>query len=320
MQRAFEALRRWRNRPISRHGIRTVVREAMIWPRPRPVRGSMTSSPGAMAFGSNPEIRSMLGSRPRPHDNCYFPLFIRSPYRQGAQHVEGFARTNGGGYAPPPEDDRGKLQPDPKQLEEPLIVRSRHRKPLWRCVLALDRSHRDLPLLINQWANVVRWEMRTRLFLRTSESSGRQATRRMPMPTTQMAETLRDAGSPIASFRRTSWRCRLIAGEKSSERTVFRVPTTLFDRSDDAGCKALAGRTSHYLGTHFSRHKIFAYQNDAGELSYCHTTSWGVSTRLIGGVVMSGDDDGVAAAARDCNRANRSGAHAARASRKIPTF
>jgi prolyl-tRNA synthetase len=227
-------------------------------------------------------------------ENCYFPLFIPlSFFAKEAEHVDGFAKEMAVvthhrliGMA------RAELVPDPEaKLEEPLVVRptsKRDRRRRWR---AGSRAWRDLPLLTNQWANVVRWEMRTRMFLRTSEFLWQEGHTAHADKADAMAETLRAlemyrafAEGPLAM---PVWPAR------SPRMSASPAPCDLFDRGDDAGRQGAAGRHQHYLGTGFAEAAGIRYQDKEGQ-QLCHTTSWGVSTRLIGGVIMThGDDDGL---------------------------
>src|SRR6202040_2701920 len=178
-------------------------------------------------------------------------------------------------------------------LEEPLVVRPTSETIIGDAFSRWIQSHRDLPLLINQWANVVRWEMRTRLFLRTSEFLWQEGHTAHADASDAMAETLRML-EVYRDFAETALAMPVVAGEKSeNERFPGAVNTYSIEAMMQDG-KALQAGTSHYLGTHFSEAQNIRFQNEAGELAWCHTTSWGVSTRLIGGVIMThGDDDGL---------------------------
>jgi len=211
-----------------------------------------------------------------------------------AEHVEGFAKEMAVVTHHRLKMIDGKLQPDPEaRLEEPLIVRPTSETIIGDAFSRWIKSHRDLPLLINQWANVVRWEMRTRLFLRTAEFLWQEGHTAHADASDAMAETLRML-EVYRDFAETSLAMPVIAGEKSeNERFPGAVNTYSIEAMMQDG-KALQAGTSHYLGTHFSEAQNIRFQNEAGELSWCHTTSWGVSTRLIGGVIMThGDDDGL---------------------------
>jgi prolyl-tRNA synthetase len=271
-----------------------VVREADMAEN-SPVRGSMIIKP--WGYGVWEQIQKELDRRIREtgHDNCYFPLFIPLSFiAKEAQHVEGFAKEMAVVTHHRLKMIDGKLQPDPEaKLEEPLIVRPTSETIIGDAFSRWIKSHRDLPLLINQWANIVRWEMRTRLFLRTSEFLWQEGHTAHADGMDAMAETLRML-EVYRDFSETTLAMPVIAGEKSeNERFPGAVNTYSIEAMMQDG-KALQAGTSHYLGTHFSEAQNIRFQNEAGEHVWCHTTSWGVSTRLIGGVIMShGDDDGL---------------------------
>jgi prolyl-tRNA synthetase len=213
---------------------------------------------------------------------------------QEASHVEGFAKEMAVVTHHRLKAVDGKLVVDPdSKLEEPLIVRPTSETIIGDAFRRWVSSHRDLPVLINQWANVVRWEMRTRLFLRTSEflwqeghtahadeADAREETRKMLEVYRQIVEDV--LAVPV------------IAGEKpENERFPGAVNTYSIEAMMQDG-KALQAGTSHYLGTNFAQAQSIRFQGASGELQFCHTTSWGVSTRLVGGVIMThGDDDGL---------------------------
>jgi prolyl-tRNA synthetase len=188
----------------------------------------------------------------------------------------------------------GKLVPDPDaELEEPLIVRPTSETIIGDAFSRWIKSYRDLPVLINQWANVVRWEMRTRLFLRTSEFLWQEGHTAHADAASALEETRRMLGV-YRDFSEEALAIPVIAGEKpENERFPGAVRTLSIEAMMQDG-KALQAGTSHYLGENFARAQNIRFQNDAGELAYCHTTSWGLTTRMIGAVVMShGDDDGL---------------------------
>jgi prolyl-tRNA synthetase len=229
-------------------------------------------------------------------DNCYFPLFIPLSYfAKEAEHVEGFAkemavvthhRLIG--------DGKGGLVPDPEaKLEEPLIVRPTSETVIGQAMARWIQSWRDLPLLTNQWANVVRWEMRTRMFLRTSEFLWQEGHTAHADREDAMKETLR-ALEMYRAHAEEDLAMPVIAGEKpENERFPGAVATYSIEAMMQDG-KALQAGTSHYLGTGFAEAAGIRYQDREGQQALCHTTSWGVSTRLIGGVIMThGDDDGL---------------------------
>jgi prolyl-tRNA synthetase len=184
--------------------------------------------------------------------------------------------------------------PDPEaKLEEPLVVRPTSETVIGAAMARWVQSWRDLPLLTNQWANVVRWEMRTRMFLRTSEFLWQEGHTAHADEADAMEETLR-ALEMYRSFAQDVLALPVVAGPKpENERFPGAVATYSIEAMMQDG-KALQAGTSHYLGTTFSQAAGIRYQDKEGQQALCHTTSWGVSTRLIGGVIMThGDDDGL---------------------------
>ncbi|PEQ11235.1 proline--tRNA ligase [Novosphingobium sp. PC22D] len=260
------------------------------------VRGCMVIKP--WGYGIWERIQRLMDDRIKAAgvQNCYFPLFIPLSYfAKEAEHVEGFAkemavvthhRLIG--------DGEGGLVPDPEaRLEEPLIVRPTSETVIGSAMSRWVQSWRDLPLLTNQWANVVRWEMRTRMFLRTSEFLWQEGHTAHANRDDAMAETLR-ALEMYRDFAETELAMPVIAGEKpENERFPGAVATYSIEAMMQDG-KALQAGTSHYLGTGFAHAAGIQYQDREGTQQFCHTTSWGTSTRMIGGVIMThGDDDGL---------------------------
>ena len=260
------------------------------------VRGCMVIRP--WGYGIWERIQRLLDDRIKAtgHENCYFPLFIPLSYfEKEAEHVDGFAkemavvthhRLIG--------DGKGGLTPDPEaKLEEPLVVRPTSETVIGTAFARWVQSWRDLPVLINQWANVVRWEMRTRMFLRTAEclwQEGHTAHATVDEArdeTLQMLEVYR-------SFAEDCLAMHVIAGEKpENERFPGAVETWSIEAMMQDG-KALQAGTSHFLGDNFARAQNIRFQNAEGQLEHAQTTSWGVSTRMIGGLIMvHGDDDGL---------------------------
>ncbi len=294
MQRALSEHRSVSGRSNFPNWYQAVVREADMAEN-SPVRGSMIIKP--WGYGVWEQIQKELDRRIKEtgHDNCYFPLFIPLSFiAKEASHVEGFAKEMAVVTHHRLKMIDGKLQPDPEsRLEEPLIVRPTSETIIGDAFSRWIKSHRDLPLLINQWANVVRWEMRTRLFLRTSEFLWQEGHTAHADASDAMAETMRILDL-YREFSESTLAMPVIAGEKSeNERFPGAVNTYSIEAMMQDG-KALQAGTSHYLGTHFAEAQNIRFQNEAGEHVWCHTTSWGVSTRLIGGVIMThGDDDGL---------------------------
>src|SRR4029077_19718470 len=211
-----------------------------------------------------------------------------------ADHVDGFAKEMAVVTHHRLKQIDGKLQPDPDaKLEEPLVVRPTSETIIGDAFVRWVRSHRDLPMLINQWANVVRWEMRPRLFLRTTEFLWQEGHTAHASEAEAIEETKKML-EVYRSFAEDYLAMPVIAGEKpENERFPGAVNTYSIEAMMQDG-KALQAGTSHFLGTHFAEAQGIKFQDDAGALTLCNTTSWGVSTRLIGGVIMThGDDDGL---------------------------
>ncbi|OHD00490.1 MAG: proline--tRNA ligase [Sphingopyxis sp. RIFCSPHIGHO2_01_FULL_65_24] len=260
------------------------------------VRGCMVIKP--WGYGMWERIQTVMDARIKDAgvQNCYFPLFIPlSFFEKEADHVDGFAKemavvTHHRLIA----NDKGKLVPDPEaKLEEPLIVRPTSETVIGAAMSRWVQSWRDLPLKVNQWANVVRWEMRTRMFLRTSEFLWQEGHTAHADKADAMAETLR-ALEMYRAFAEDVLAMPVVAGEKpENERFPGAVATYSIEAMMQDG-KALQAGTSHYLGTGFAEAAGIRYQDKDGGHSLCHTTSWGTSTRMIGGVIMThGDDDGL---------------------------
>ncbi len=260
------------------------------------VRGCMVIRP--WGYGIWERIQRLLDDRIKAtgHENCYFPLFIPLSYfEKEAEHVEGFAKemavvTHHRLVA----DGKGGLMPDPTaKLEEPLVVRPTSETVIGTAFSRWVQSWRDLPVLINQWANVVRWEMRTRMFLRTTEFLWQEGHTAHASADEAVEETLRML-EVYREFSETCLGVHAIAGEKpENERFPGAVSTYSIEAMMQDG-KALQAGTSHFLGTNFAHAQNIRFQNSAGEFELANTTSWGVSTRMIGGVIMvHGDDDGL---------------------------
>jgi prolyl-tRNA synthetase len=217
------------------------------------------------------------------HDNAYFPLLIPESYlKREADHVEGFSPelavvTIAGG----------------KELEEPLVIRPTSETIIGEMMAKWIASHRDLPLLLNQWANVVRWELRPRMFLRTTEFLWQEGHTAHADEADAMRETMLALDMYVELAREVA-AIPVVAGEKTpGERFAGAVRTYTIEGMMRDG-RALQSGTSHYLGTNFARAFEIRYTGQAGELEDCHTTSWGMSTRMIGGIIMThGDDQGL---------------------------
>ena len=260
-----------------------------------PVRGCLIIKP--WGWGVWERIQAELDTRIKDtgHDNCYFPLFIPMSFiAKEAEHVEGFAKEMAVVTHHRLMNKDGKLVVDPDaKLEEPLVVRPTSETIIGDAFQRWIKSYRDLPLLINQWANVVRWEMRTRLFLRTAEFLWQEGHTAHADRDDAMAETLKML-EVYREFSENVLAMPVIAGEKPANERFPGADNTYSIEAMMQDGKALQAGTSHYLGTHFAEAQNIQFQNAEGKLTFCHTTSWGVSTRLIGGVIMThGDDDGL---------------------------
>lgn len=260
------------------------------------VRGCMVIKPWGYAIWENIQRRLDAMFKATGHENAYFPLFIPMSFlEKEAEHVEGFAKECAVVTHHRLEPDgKGGLQPAPSaKLEEPLIVRPTSETIIGATFARWVQSYRDLPILINQWANVVRWELRTRMFLRTAEFLWQEGHTVHATAAEAQAET-RQMLDVYAEFAQNSMAMPVIKGEKTAgERfpgavSTYSIEALMQDR------KALQAGTSHFLGQNFAKAQEIKFQSEAGELEYAWTTSWGVSTRLVGGLIMThSDDDGL---------------------------
>jgi prolyl-tRNA synthetase len=259
------------------------------------VRGCMVIKP--WGYGIWERIQKLMDEKIKAAgvENCYFPLFIPLSYfEKEADHVDGFAKEMAVVTHHRLIQKDGRLIPDPEaKLEEPLIVRPTSETVIGAAMSRWIQSWRDLPMLTNQWANVVRWEMRTRMFLRTSEFLWQEGHTAHADKADAMEETLR-ALEMYRAFAQGPLAMPVIAGEKPEHERFPGADATYSIEAMMQDGKALQAGTSHYLGTTFAEAQNIRYQDKDGNHSLCHTTSWGVSTRLIGGVIMThGDDDGL---------------------------
>jgi prolyl-tRNA synthetase len=258
------------------------------------VRGCMVIKPWGYSIWENIQ-RIMDGLfRDTGHQNAYFPLFIPLSYfEKEAQHIEGFAKECAVVTHHRLEKGKdGKLVPA-GELEEPLIVRPTSEMIIGHTFAKWVESYRDLPLLINQWANVVRWEMRTRMFLRTTEFLWQEGHTVHATAEEAMEET-RKMLDVYTDFCHQTLALPVIKGEKTeSERFPGAVNTfTIEAMTQDR--KALQSGTSHFLGQNFSKSCGIQFRNVEGNQEYGWTTSWGSTTRLIGAMIMAhSDDDGL---------------------------
>jgi len=248
-----------------------------------PVKGTMVIRPYGYSLWEGVQAYLDKKFKETGHENAYFPLFIPNSFIQKeAEHVEGFSPelatvTHAGG----------------KELEEPLVVRPTSETIINHMFAKWIKSHRDLPMLINQWANVVRWEMRTRLFLRTSEflwQEGHTAHKTQEEATSEALQML----DIYAEFAENAAGVSVVKGIKSANERFAGATTTYSIEAMMKDKKALQAGTSHELGQNFSKAFEIQYSDENNELQYPFQTSWGVSTRLIGMIIMAhGDDKGL---------------------------
>lgn len=261
------------------------------------VRGCMVIKP--YGFGLWEKIRDQLDKmfKDTGHVNAYFPLLIPKNFlSREAAHVEGFAKecavvTH---YRLKNDPDGSGIIVDPEaKLEEELIIRPTSETIIWNTYKTWIQSYRDLPLLINQWANIVRWEMRTRLFLRTAEFLWQEGHTAHATAEEAIAETLQML-NVYAEFAEDYLALPVIKGVKSeSERFAGAVDTYCIEALMQDG-KALQAGTSHFLGQNFAKAFDVKFSDRDNKLDYVWATSWGVSTRLVGALVMAhGDDEGL---------------------------
>ena len=259
-----------------------------------PVRGCMVIKPWGYALWENMQ-RVLDGMfKATGHRNAYFPLFIPLSFlEKEAEHVSGFAKecavvTHHRLEAGP---DGGLIPTAP--LEEPLIVRPTSEMIIGSAYARWVQSYRDLPILVNQWANVVRWEMRTRMFLRTSEFLWQEGHTVHETRDEAVAHTEKMLGV-YADFARNWMAVPVITGRKSEGERFPGAVDTLCIEAMMQDRKALQAGTSHFLGQNFSKASGIKFQSREGEERYAWTTSWGVSSRLVGALIMThSDDDGL---------------------------
>ena len=261
-----------------------------------PVKGTMIIRPYGFQIWEN--IKNIFDKefKKTGHVNAYFPLFIpKSFLNKEADHVEGFAKECAiVTHSRLKTDEEGKLIPDPdSQLEEEVIVRPTSETIIWSMYKKWIKSHRDLPILINQWANVVRWEMRTRLFLRTSEFLWQEGHTAHATEKEAVDETLKILNI-YQSVIENSMAIPVITGKKSENEKFAGAENTYTMEAMMGDKKALQAGTSHYLGQNFSKAFDVKYQDADNKEKFVYATSWGVSTRLLGALIMvHGDDKGL---------------------------
>ena len=248
-----------------------------------PVRGCMVIRPTGYALWENIQAKLDAAFKATGHVNAYFPLLIPMPFFQKeAEHVEGFAPelavvTHGGG----------------EELEEPYAVRPTSETVIGYMYAKWVQSWRDLPVLINQWCNVMRWEKRPRLFLRTSEFLWQEGHTAHETEQEAREETLR----MLEVYRKTledELAIPVLAGEKTAGERFPGAVDTYTCEAMMSDARALQSATSHFLGQNFAKAFEIQYQDREGKLAYCWTTSWGMSTRTVGALIMvHSDDDGL---------------------------
>ena len=262
------------------------------------VRGCMVIKPYGYALWENMRDQLDRMFKETGHQNAYFPLFVpKSLFEAEEKNAEGFAKecaivTHYRLKADP--DKKGKLIVDPEaKLEEELVVRPTSEAIIWNTYKDWIQSYRDLPLLVNQWANVVRWEMRTRLFLRTAEFLWQEGHTAHATKEEAVEETEKML-EVYATFAEQYMALPVIRGVKTeSERFAGAEDTYCIEALMQDG-KALQAGTSHFLGQNFAKAFDVKFLNKENKLEYVWATSWGVSTRLIGALVMAhSDDDGL---------------------------
>ena len=245
-----------------------------------PVKGCMVIRPWGYAIWERMQRALDDMFKDTGHSNCYFPLLIPQSFlEKEAEHVEGFAPecaviTHGGG----------------KLLDEPLVIRPTSETIIWAMYKKWIQSWRDLPLLYNQWANVVRWEMRTRLFLRTSEFLWQEGHTAHATSKEAMEEAERILGI-YRTFSEQWMAMPVLSGRKSEGQKFPGADITFTIEALMQDGKVLQAGTSHYLGQNFAKAFDVQFQNRDGQLEYVYATSWGVSTRLVGALVMCHSDD-----------------------------
>jgi len=259
------------------------------------VRGCMVIKPYGFAIWEKMQAELDRMFKETGHENAYFPLFVpKSLFEAEEKNAEGFAKecavvTHYRLKNDP--DNKGKLIVDSNaKLEEELVVRPTSEAIIWNTYKGWIQSYRDLPLLINQWANVVRWEMRTRLFLRTAEFLWQEGHTAHATKKEAVSEA-KQMQEVYAEFAEDFMAMPVVKGSKSeSERFAGAEDTFTIEALMQDG-KALQAGTSHFLGQNFAKAFDVKYTSKEGKQEYVWATSWGVSTRLIGGLIMTHSDD-----------------------------
>ncbi len=257
------------------------------------VRGSMVIKPYGFAIWEKMQVALDAMFKETGHENAYFPLFIpKSYFNKEASHVEGFAKecavvTH---YRLKNDKNGEIIVDDDAKLEEELIVRPTSETIIWDTYRKWIQSYRDLPILVNQWANVVRWEMRTRLFLRTAEFLWQEGHTAHATKEEAIAEA-EQMHRVYATFAKDFMAMPVIMGTKTeNERFAGALETYTIEALMQDG-KALQAGTSHFLGQNFAKAFDVQFTSKEGKLEYVWATSWGVSTRLMGALIMTHSDD-----------------------------
>jgi prolyl-tRNA synthetase len=270
-----------------------VIRAAEL-AEPSDVRGCMVIRPWGFGIWENMQRQLDAMFRATGHRNAYFPLFIPLSYfAKEAEHVEGFAKECAiVTHSRLEVDAEGKMKPS-SPLTEPLVVRPTSETIIGASYAKWVQSYRDLPILLNQWCNVVRWEMRPRLFLRTTEFLWQEGHTVHETEAEAREETQRMLGV-YETFARDHCAIPVFAGEKSESEKFPGAVQTMTIEAMVQDRKAIQAGTSHFLGQNFARASGIQFQNREGKQEFGWTTSWGMTTRMVGTVVMAhGDDDGV---------------------------
>ncbi|MCH8305802.1 MAG: proline--tRNA ligase, partial [Candidatus Marinimicrobia bacterium] len=245
-----------------------------------PVKGCMVIRPHGYAIWEKMRDALDIMFKATGHENAYFPMLIPESFiKKEAEHVKGFSPefavvTHGGG----------------KELEEPLILRPTSETIIWSMYKDWIHSYRDLPLLINQWANIIRWEMRTRLFLRTTEFLWQEGHTAHATAEEAEEETLRML-NVYKTFTEEFMAMPVLTGKKSESQKFAGAVATYAIEAMMGDKKALQAGTSHYLGQNFAKAFDVKFQTEENKEEYVYATSWGVSTRLIGALVMTHSDN-----------------------------
>jgi prolyl-tRNA synthetase len=262
-----------------------------------PVKGTMVIRPYGYAIWESLKESLDVRFKETGHVNAYFPLFIpKSFLSKEAEHVEGFAKECAvvtHSRLRTTEDGKG-IEVDPtSKLEEEIIVRPTSETVIWSMYKKWINSYRDLPIMINQWANVVRWEMRTRLFLRTSEflwqegHTAHKSEEEARIEARKMLDVYQEVSENVLAMP-------VITGTKSESEKFAGAVDTYCIEAMMGDKKALQAGTSHYLGQNFAKAFDVKFQNEEQKEEYVYATSWGVSTRLVGALIMThGDDKGL---------------------------